>query len=143
MNPDSLWVIRFSNMEAFEIFEFHDVKFLSLMTGAVNPAHTLTTLNKVKAMDLILTEPTRIDKLKAWMGMHHITQAKLAAYLGMCVQRVCKDVVNSDAVPSRRVEQLRILGVPEELLPQARDRRPGRKPGLRPGPSDASHPIRS
>lgn len=78
-------------------------------------------------MHLILTEPTRIDKLKAWFIMRRITQGQLAKILGMSQFRTCK-LLNRDHASPQRVEQLRTLGVPEDLLPETRVPQFGRKP---------------
>ncbi len=79
-------------------------------------------------MHLILTEPTRIDKLKGWLRMNRISQRQLARCMGMSQTKLNSLVVNSNHATEKRVEQLRTLGVPEELLPAVRERRPRHKP---------------
>ena len=82
-------------------------------------------------MHPILTEPTRIDNLKAWFAVRRVTQAELARMMGMSELHLNK-LINRDYATPQRVEQLRTLGVPEDLLPEARERRPGRKPRTKP-----------
>ncbi len=98
---------------------------LAMVQGALFLA-TVNQLAKhlfeVKFMNPILPEPNRIDKLKGWLRMHRITYAKLAAQMGMSELRLGK-IINRDYAMPHRVEQLRALGVPEELLPEARNTR--------------------
>ncbi len=85
-------------------------------------------------MNPILPEPNRQDKLKGWLRARKMTYGALSKLLGMSVFHTGK-LLNRDYATPARVARLRALGVPEELLPEAREWRPGRKPGRRPGPA--------
>ncbi len=78
-------------------------------------------------MPLILTEPSKKDKLKGWMVSHGLTYAKLGAGLDMAQSAVFA-LLHSDTARPERVEQLKALGVPAEFLPEPKYTPPGPKP---------------
>lgn len=78
-------------------------------------------------MNLILPEPTRVDKLKGWLYTRRLTYEGIGQTLGLTSASVLK-IVNSETARPERVEQLKSLGIPEELLPEPRYIPPGPKP---------------
>ena len=78
-------------------------------------------------MSFMLPEPTRKDKLKGWLCAHRLTYAGIGAQLGMAAASVFH-IFNSDTARPERVEQLRSLGIPEDLLPAPHYTPPGPKP---------------
>jgi hypothetical protein len=68
-------------------------------------------------MSLILSEPTRKDKLKGWLCAHRLTYAAIGAHLGLAASSLSL-ILNGDTARPERVAQLRELGIPEELLPE-------------------------
>jgi hypothetical protein len=83
--------------------------------------------NKVIPMKLILPEPSKLDKLRGWLSTYRLTYGDLAGAMGITTSAVGYLLTSQTARPER-VEQLRDLGLPEDLLPVARYTAPGRKP---------------
>ncbi|MDD6181133.1 MAG: helix-turn-helix domain-containing protein [Desulfovibrionaceae bacterium] len=68
----------------------------------------------------MLQDLSREEQLLIWMRRNGLTYSKVAKMLGisrMSVQRLC----TADRIPTSRSRQLKKLGIPEELLPEARD----------------------
>lgn len=78
-------------------------------------------------MSLILSEPSRQDKLKGWLTSHRLTYADIGNKVGMVASSVFLMLRKETARPER-VEQLKALGIPEELLPVPKYIPPGPKP---------------
>ncbi len=78
-------------------------------------------------MKLNIAEPNRIDNIKAWLSARHLTHADVGQALGITAAAVTK-MLNNDHARPERVAQLREIGIPEDLLPEARYITPGRKP---------------
>ena len=89
-------------------------------------------------MSLMLSEPTRKDKLKGWLCAHRLTYADIGAQLGMVASSVAL-ILNSDTARPERVDQLRDLGIPEEYLPAPLYVPPGPKPKAK--PETAAEPV--
>ena len=68
-------------------------------------------------MPLILSEPTRKDKLKGWLCTNRLTYAEIGAHIGLAASSLAI-ILNGDTARPERVAQLRELGIPEELLPE-------------------------
>lgn len=79
------------------------------------------------AKSIAQTELTRQELLKLWFWKSSLAQADLARALGVAGSTVCA-WMRREHLSSWRVAQLREFGIPEELLPLARDIPSGPKP---------------
>lgn len=70
------------------------------------------------------SEPTRQELLHLWFRRNGIRQREIAARLGMSETCFCR-LLRKDSISTWRHQQLLALGLPPELLPQARDIAPG------------------
>ena len=77
-------------------------------------------------MNIILPEPSRIDKLKGWLRTYRYTLNDVAKHMDLTARGVLL-IINAETARPERVKQLKTLGVPEELLPEARYITPGRQ----------------
>lgn len=73
------------------------------------------------------TELTRQERLKLWMWKTSFNQAELARCLGVSKSTVGY-WIRAERLPSWRVRQMREFGIPEDLLPFAKDIPSGPKP---------------
>lgn len=73
--------------------------------------------------------PTRQERLKLWLWSNNVPQAEIARRLGVAKSSVGY-WIRRDFLSAQRVEQLRELGIPEDLLPCARDIPSGPRPKL-------------
>lgn len=71
----------------------------------------------------------RQHALRQWMRDRDITWAALAAALGLSLSRT-KEIVREDYVSTNVHARLWALGLPADLLPEARDRKRGPKPKI-------------
>lgn len=74
-----------------------------------------------------LTDLSRQERLRLWMHRNSLTFAALGRQLdltGNAISKLCSQAT----MPTRRHAELIALGVPDELLPQALDIKPGPKP---------------
>lgn len=74
-----------------------------------------------------LTDLSREEKLKIWMGRAGVTYRKLAKHLGVGVSSTIA-LCRGETMPTRRHSQCVDFGIPAELLPEAKDLNPGPKP---------------
>lgn len=74
-----------------------------------------------------LTPLTRQEALRVWMGRNGTTFTSMGGSLGISANAVSK-LCDNETMPTHRHRQLLELGVPEDLLPQAVDIKPGPKP---------------
>lgn len=70
---------------------------------------------------------TRQDRLHLWVRKSPWSQNDLARQIGVRPITISR-WLRADRLPSWRVQQLRDLGIPEDLLPLAEDVSPGPKP---------------
>lgn len=73
------------------------------------------------------TELTRQERFKLWMWKTSFKQSELARRLGVSKSTVGY-WIRAEHLPSWRVRQMREFGIPEELLPSAKDIPSGPKP---------------
>lgn len=71
-------------------------------------------------------EPTRQERLHLWFRRSGLSQAAVARHLGISPVSFGR-WLRAERLPVRNVAMMRELGMPEELLPLARDVRPGRR----------------
>lgn len=69
----------------------------------------------------------RQEALLLWMRRTSQTYVRLAGEMGLTGNAVSK-LLSQETMPTHRHRQLLDLGVPEELLPQPMDIKPGPKP---------------
>lgn len=69
----------------------------------------------------------RQEALLLWMRRTGQTYVRLAGEMGLTGNAVSK-LLGQDTMPTHRHSQLLELGVPQELLPQPMDLKPGPKP---------------
>lgn len=76
--------------------------------------------------ELQLKKPGRQARLNAWIAQHGLRKCDLARALGVSPAMI-SEIISGRSAPRGRIEQLVALGVPEDLLPEPNDVRPGRK----------------
>ena len=69
----------------------------------------------------------RQQRLRDWMEQHNITVTQLAKDLGVA-QRMVRQYISAETIPTVRHTQFVVLGFPLDLLPQPLDKKPGPKP---------------
>ncbi len=74
-----------------------------------------------------LTPLSRQEALRVWMARNNLTFTEMGRRMDVTANNVSKQC-DQDTMPVHRHEQLREMGVPEELLPVALDLKPGPKP---------------
>lgn len=75
----------------------------------------------------LIADLTRAEKLEIYMKRTGITFSDIAKPIGVAPASARRMLLN-DSIPTWRHTQLLKAGVPEQLLPPARDIAPGRKP---------------
>lgn len=80
------------------------------------------------------TELTRQERLKLWLWKVNRTQTDLAREMGVSNSTIGY-WMRRDHLPSWRVSQLREFGIPEDLLPEAKDIPSGPKPKCKSWPN--------
>lgn len=86
----------------------------------------------------------RQQRLRDWMEQHNITVTQLAKDLGVA-QRMVRQYISAETIPTVRHTQFVVLGFPLDLLPQPLDKKPGpqkRTPDY-PGLRENSQPTQS
>lgn len=73
------------------------------------------------------TDLTRQERLKVWLWRNNLPQAAIARKLGVAKATVGY-WIRAEHLPTERVAMLRELGIPAELLPEARDLPSGPRP---------------
>lgn len=68
---------------------------------------------------LPLATDERIAELNAWFARMRLKKADVAAEMGIHPSMLSR-IISGDRAPIKRIEQLKSLGVPDELLPQAK-----------------------
>lgn len=81
-----------------------------------------TTINRTP------TELNRQTRLCLWLQENKISLSSLARSIGVSNTAIGK-WIRADYIPTKRVEQLRQAGIPEEFLPIGMDVPTGPKPG--------------
>lgn len=66
---------------------------------------------------LIVTEPTRHDKLKGWLHGRGLTIEKLAKATGLN-ENTCRWSLKRERASRERIELFLALGIPKSLLPK-------------------------
>lgn len=74
------------------------------------------------------TQYRRQALLYLWLRENRVSLASLARQIGVSQVSVSK-WVQAESIPTKRLEQLKQLGIPEELLPKGVDIPTGPKPG--------------
>lgn len=74
------------------------------------------------------TKLNRQTRLYLWLQENKISLSSLARRIGVSSTTIGK-WVRADYIPTKRVEQLRQAGIPEEFLPMGMDVPTGPKPG--------------
>lgn len=69
----------------------------------------------------------RKQRLREWMRQNSYTVRKLADDLGV-VERMARQYLSAETISTKRHTQFVVLGFPQDLLPQAMDKKPGPKP---------------
>jgi len=75
----------------------------------------------------LISDLTRAEKLEIYMRRRKITFSHIAKSIGVTTTSARRMLLNV-SIPTWRFNQLLAAGIPEELLPPARDVAPGRKP---------------
>lgn len=76
--------------------------------------------------ELQLKQPSRQARLNAWIAQNGLRKCDLARALGVSPAMI-SEIISGRSAPRGRIEQLVALGVPEDLLPEPSDARPGRR----------------
>lgn len=85
----------------------------------------------IHSIELVTYPPvTRQERLKLWLWKTGISQADIARKLEVSKASVGY-WIRREQLSAERVAQLREFGIPEELLPEAKDIPGGPKPSLR------------
>jgi hypothetical protein len=71
-----------------------------------------------------LTDAPRQDQLRAWIFLYGPSFSAMAREMGITPKAVI-DLCKAETAPPPRVEQLKALGLPENLLPEGRYTPPG------------------
>lgn len=85
----------------------------------------MKTVSKISFIDL--PDLTRDEKREIWLKRTGNTLRSLAEVAGISLSTMSNHMRNA-TMPSRQYEALVAYGVPEEVLPDPLDRKPGPKP---------------
>ncbi len=75
----------------------------------------------------LISDLTRAEKLEVYLKRKNITFSNIAKSIGVAPASARRMLLN-EFIPTWRHKQLLAAGIPEQLLPPARDVAPGRKP---------------
>lgn len=75
----------------------------------------------------LISDLTRAEKLEVYMKRKNITFSNIAKSIGVAPASARRMLLN-ESIPTWRHNQLLAAGIPDVLLPPARDVAPGRKP---------------
>lgn len=101
------------------------------LTQGFTPFTTPTgrhTVEQVSSIPKAIDDLTRSEKLTIYLRRMETSFAAISKTLGISRGGAIRLLKKSKTIPSWRHRQFRELGIPEELLPVAKDIAPGRKP---------------